>query len=107
MNIFRWNPFNGKSEEKAEVLNSYGVGDFILSKRYMKDNKEMGGLVLRVEEQIHNTYRCSLGSFIIKKGELIWVPKKVSYINISLGNIERSFTAEEAEEYLDKIIIRK
>ncbi len=107
MGLFGFFKGNSNSDVKDKIPQAYSLGDFILTKKYYKGNKTMGGLVLRIEEKVNNTCKCSLGAFTIKGNDLVWVPKRNgNWINVSLLNIERKLTVEQAEELLEQIIIR-
>lgn len=80
----------------------YKSEDFILTKKYESGGLTKGGLVLQVEHVLNENLACSKGSFQIKNGNLEWVMSSDKLIQISISNIERKLTKEEAVKILSQ-----
>ncbi len=81
-------------------------GDFILTKKFLKNGKEKGGLVLKVENINGSTLKCSKGSFQIDTtGKIRW--KVNGYIGISLDNVERQVPVTQVPSILGENIKKK
>lgn len=72
----------------------YSIGDFIQTR--LEDNR--GGIVMRIEQVDKLSLICSTGSFRIRDNRRKWFIKKK--IDISLNNIERKVSVQEAEKLI-------
>lgn len=81
-------------------------GQFILTKKYISDGIQKGGIVLQIEHILGQNLACSKGSFQIIENSLEWVLSEDRLVQISFDNVERILSKKEAIVLLSENIKR-